>query len=160
MKRALLATLFCVAATAAWAGDDPTAIARSVGEKFGAACGAGNVDAVLALYRKDARVVYPGEGESATDPAALRRMVADTCKPGGAKLELVGYKAVWIDKAHTAIASLGDWRLNATGPDGKPVATPVRATEVLVKTKGGWMYAVDHASIGVAPPPPAPGTSR
>ena len=25
-----------------------------------------------------------------------------------------------------------------------------------LQTKGGWKYAVDHASIGVSPPPPTP----
>ena len=154
MKRALLATLFCVAASAARAADDPAAIARSVGEKFEAACDAGNVDAVLALYQKDARVVYPGEGQSATTAAELRRMVSDTCKPGGAKFKLLGYRAVWIDAVHTVVGALGDWEATGEGPDGNPLSMKLRATEVLVKTKDGWKYAVDHASFGVPPPPP------
>jgi ketosteroid isomerase-like protein len=153
MRRALAAAVLCLAASAARAGDDPTAIARAVGDKFGAACGAGDVKAVLALYRKDARVVYPGAGETASNPQELEKLVTATCKKGGPKLELVGYRAVWIDASHTVIGSLGDWRMTAPGPDGKPATTPVRATEVIVKTKAGWRYAVDHASIGAALPP-------
>lgn len=154
MTRALALAALCLVAAAARAADDPTAIAKAVGEKFAAACGSGDVKGVLALYRKDARVVYPGAGDTATNPQELEKLVTATCVKGGPKLELVGYKAVWVDVAHTAIASLGDWSMSAPGPDGKPATTPVRATEVIVKTKGGWKYAVDHASIGVPPAPP------
>jgi ketosteroid isomerase-like protein len=154
VRRAFLAALFCVAtaAGATAAADDPTAIARSVGERFEAACDAGKIDAVMALYQKDARVVYPGEGQSATEPTQLRRIVGDTCKPGGPKLKLVGYRAVWIDAAHTVIGALGDWEASGAGPEGQPMTTKLRATEVIVKTKEGWKYAVDHASFGVPAP--------
>jgi len=152
--RALALTLLCVAAASgARAADDPAAIAKTLGDKFAAACGSGNVEAVLTLYRDDARVVYPGAGQSAAGKAELRPMVEATCRKGGPELKLVGYRAVFIDAKHTAIASLGDWSMAGTGPDGKATVTPVRATEVLVKDKGGWRYAVDHASIGVPPAP-------
>jgi ketosteroid isomerase-like protein len=163
MKRVLLATLICVASASASAADDPGAIAKNVGEKFAAACGAANVDAVLALYRADARVVYPGAGETATNPGELRAMVKDTCLKGGPQFKLLGYRAVWADDAHTVVAALGDWSVVSTGPDGRSMSTPVRATEVLVKTKAGWRYVVDHASVGIpadnpppsgSPPPP------
>jgi len=153
VTRALAAAALCLLASAARAADDPVAIARAVGDKFAAACGAGDVKAVLALYRADARVVYPGAGEMASTPQELEKMVASTCKKDGPKLELVSYKAVWVDASHTAIASLGDWSMTAPGADGKPAKTQVRATEVIVKTKKGWRYVVDHASIGVPPAP-------
>jgi len=155
VKRALLATLLCVVARPAFgAGDDPAAIARSVGERFDAACSAGNVDAVLALYRDDARVVYPGAGQTAVNRGELRAIVAQTCVKGGPKITLLGYRAVWVDAAHTVVAALGDWSMSGTGSDGTPTTVPLRAVEVLVKTKAGWQYAADHASIGVPPPPP------
>jgi ketosteroid isomerase-like protein len=153
MKRLALALALIACATRAHAADDPEKIAHQVGEKFAKACDSGVVGAVLGLYQADARVVYPGAGQSATDKESLAKLVTDTCKPGAPKPELVGYRAVWVDKAHTVIAALGDWKLTAPGPDGKDVVTPIRATEVLVKTKGGWKYAVDHASIGVPPAP-------
>jgi ketosteroid isomerase-like protein len=154
MRRALLAGLLCVCASAASAaGDDPTAIAKSVGEKFAKACGSADVKTVLSLYRDDARVVYPGAGETATDRETLTKMVTATCTADGPKFELVGYKAVWADAAHTVVAAYGDWQVVMKGADGKTSTAPVRATEVLAKTKGGWKYVVDHASIGVPPAP-------
>jgi ketosteroid isomerase-like protein len=160
LMRALALTLLCVVASSARAADDPAAIAKIVGDKFAAACAAGNVAAVLALYRDDARVVYPGAGQSAAGKAELRGMVEATCrKGGGPELKLNGYRAVFVDAKHTTIASLGDWSMAGTGPDGKPTVTPVRATEVLVKDKAGWRYAVDHASVGIPlPPAEAPAT--
>lgn len=155
MKAALFATLLCVSAASARAGDDPTAIARAVGEKFDKACGAGDVEAVLALYRDDARVVYPGAGQSATNPTELRKLVTETCVKDGPKLTLVGYRAIWVDAAHTVVAALGDWSMSGTAPDGTPTTTPLRAVEVIAKTPKGWKYVADHASLG-APPPPAP----
>jgi ketosteroid isomerase-like protein len=80
--------------------------------------------------------------------------VADTCVKGGPKLTLVGYRAIWIDDAHTVIGALGDWTMSGNDADGKPMTTPLRATEVIIKTPSGWKYVVDHASIGV--PAPAP----
>ena len=148
MSRAALAVLICVAAGMASAGDDPNKVAEEIGAKFTAACDAGNVEAVLALYQSDARVVYPGEGQSAGDPKELRRVVTETCVKGGPKFELVSHHAIWLDKAHTVAASLNEWKV--TGPDGKP-GPALRATEVMVKSKDGWKYAVDHASFGVPP---------
>jgi len=158
VTRGVIAALLCAVASPAFAaGADPAAIARSVGEKFDAACAAGDVNSVLALYRDDARVVYPGAGQTATNKGELRHIVAQTCVKGGAKITLVGYRAVWIDDAHTVVGALGDWTMAGTDADGKPVTIPLRATEVLVKSKAGWLYAVDHASIGVpAPPEPKP----
>lgn len=156
VTRALAAVLCLTASTAGAAGDDPNAIARAVGEKFAAACGAADVDAVLALYRDDARVVYPGAGLTATSPTELRKIVSATCAKGGPKFTLVGYHAVWADAAHTVVAALGDWSAESAGPDGTPTSVPVRAVEVLVKTPAGWRYVADHASIGVVPAAPAP----
>jgi len=154
--RALAATLLCVVASAARAGDDPSGIAKTVGLKFAAACNAHDVDAVMALYRDDARVVYPGEGETAADKTQLRALVGATCVPNGPDFKLVGYKSVWVDAAHTTIASLGDWNISGSEPDGRAMVTHVRATEVIVKTPAGWRYVVDHASLGVPHPPAEP----
>jgi len=140
----------CAAASLAnAAADDPNAIAREVGEKFAAACNDAKVDAVLALYRDDARVVYPGAGQTATSKAELKKLVSATCVPGAPKFKLVGYKAVWADAAHTVVAALGDWTVSGVGPDGTPASAPVRSVEVLVKTGPGWQYVGDHASAGI-----------
>ncbi len=104
MKRAALALALCLVASRALSAEDPDKIAESIGAKFTAACDAGNVDAVLALYQKDARVVYPGENQSAGDSKELRRVVTETCVKGGPKFELVSHHAIWLDAAHTVVA--------------------------------------------------------
>ena len=40
-----------------------------------------------------------------------------------------------------------------SGPDGKPITARVRTTELLHRSKGKWRYVIDHASIGLPPPP-------
>jgi ketosteroid isomerase-like protein len=146
-----LALALWLAAPAALASDDPNKIAEEVGAKFSAACAAGDVNAVVALYQADARVVYPGEGQSAADPKALRRAVGETCVKGGPRFFLVARQAIWLDAAHTVVASLNEWKV--VPPEGQAAGPPLRATEVMVKTKDGWKYAVDHASFGVTRSP-------
>lgn len=43
----------------------------------------------------------------------------------------------------------------AQAPDRKPVTMRIRTTELLHKSSGQWRYAIDHASIGLPPPPAA-----
>jgi hypothetical protein len=41
------------------------------------------------------------------------------------------------------------------GPDGKPATFRVRTTEILKRQGDKLVYVVDHASIGLPPPPAA-----
>ncbi len=51
------------------------------------------------------------------------------------------------------VVTHGTWEQSAQGPDGKPTTLVIRTTEVLKATHCKWWYVVDHASIGVPPPP-------
>lgn len=162
MRRLAIASLilgFPVVASAQPGGDAvATAIARDLGERFKAACTAGDADAVAALYTDDATAVFPSEGAVAQGRAAIVALAREQCrKDAGGELVMEAVRARFL--AADAIAATGRWRQRATGPDGKPVEVVVRTTEVLVRGADGWQYVSDHASVGLpaaaAPTPEA-----
>lgn len=51
------------------------------------------------------------------------------------------------------IATIGHWEETFTAPDGKVQTAQVRTTEILRKKGNQTFYVVDHASLGVPPPP-------
>jgi uncharacterized protein (TIGR02246 family) len=142
----------CAFAEAAFA--DATAIAKQHDEAFGKACSAGDVKAVVALYTDDAYVIWPGAGEEGKGKAAIEKLATGLCDPKlGTKAVLKDDVGLQLDPTHIAI--VGHWEVTQKGPDGKPMTSQIRASEVIVKTAGGWRYVVDHASIGVPPAEPA-----
>jgi len=130
---------------------DPTAEARALGDRFGAAVASGNVDAVLALYADDARVIYPGHGEEARGKAELKAML-ERSLPGMRGLVLVqkSTDAVAVDPTH--VMNVGRWEARTVAPNGRRTTATVRTSELLTKENGTWVYLVDHASIGTPPP--------
>lgn len=145
--------ILLVVAFAAPASADATADAKAHSEAFARACEAGDVPGVLALYTDDATVVWPGAGEEAKGKAGLEKLVTNFCVKAKPKLVMKSIEGIPLDDAH--IATVGHWEGVMTTPNGKRVTSQVRTTEVLVKSGAGWRYVVDHASIGL-PPPPAP----
>jgi uncharacterized protein (TIGR02246 family) len=145
---ALLLFLFASSAAA-----DPNDIGMAHSEAFGKACAAGDIHGVLALYEDDATVIWPNEGEVAHGKAEIEKLARTLCKTGqpGPKLKSQSSKQVAPDY----IVNVGMWDATATGPDGKPVTAEVRTTEVIHLVNGKWLYTVDHASIGLPPPPAA-----
>ena len=133
---------------------DPTSDGRAVSEAFQKAVAAGDVDAVMALYRDDARVIWPGQGEEAKGKAAIaelaRKLIAAT---KGAELVLESQESLPLGDGF--IANVGHWKQSFTTPGGTRQSVEVRTSEVLQKTDGKWLYLIDHASVG-APPPRAP----
>ena len=122
-------------------------------DAFARACEAGNVDAVLALYTDDAIVVWPGAGEEGKGKAAIEELATGFCKGArNLKLTLKSLDVVPLDDTHAA--TVGHWEGASTGPGGKRMTGAIRATEVLVKSDGGWRYLIDHASAGVTAPRP------
>ena len=146
--------MLLVAALATTAFGDATTTARAHSEAFGKACNAGDIKAVMALYTDDAFVVWPGAGEEARGKAAIEKLATGLCDP---KLETkaVLTSVVGVLLAPTHIASMGHWDFTQNGPDGKPATSQIRTTEIIQKGASGWRYLVDHASIGMAAPPPA-----
>jgi uncharacterized protein (TIGR02246 family) len=142
-----------------WAGvalADPTADAKAVGDAFAKAMAARDVPAVLALYRDDATIIWPGRGEEGSGKAAIERIVRDTLASSPKDLEFVqkGNQARALGSDY--IVNVGTWETSFTGPRGRRVTQAVRTSEVLQKVDGRWLYVVDHASVGTPPPAARP----
>ena len=143
--------MLLVVTLAAPAFADATADARAHDEAFAKACEAGDVKGAVALYADDAVVVWPGAGEEAKGKAQIEKLAANLCDPKTKpKAVIKSDEGVALGDSHIAIT--GHWELSQTGPNGKRTTTPIRVTEIIVKTPAGWRYVSDHASIGVAPP--------
>jgi uncharacterized protein (TIGR02246 family) len=153
MLRRLAVTTLLVLAFAAPAMADATAEAKAVGEAFGKALAACDQPAIELLYENDAVAIFPGLGDEAKGKDAIGKMAIGVCKSGTIKQVSSEARNVGDDY----IINVGRWEQAATGPDGKPATALIRTTELLHKgADGKWRYVVDHASIGVPPPPPAP----
>lgn len=131
---------------------DAAVIARDLDERFGAACNAGDVAAVTALYADDATAIFPMEGGVAHGKAEIGKLVTLACQPPSVG-QLEQLSAHFLTPSHISV--IGQWKQTLPGPDGKPVAMAVRTSEILVRTAAGWRFLVDHASVG-APPPAKP----
>jgi uncharacterized protein (TIGR02246 family) len=150
MRNSNVLVLVVALATAAPAFADATAIAKAHDEAFGKACVEGDVKAVLALYTDDAYVIWPGAGEEAKGKAAIEKLATGLCNAKlGTQAVLTSTVGLQLDPSHIAI--IGHWEFTQSGPDGKPVTSQIRASEIIVKTAHGWRYMVDHASIGMPP---------
>jgi uncharacterized protein (TIGR02246 family) len=150
MTKWLVAIGVLVSAGAALA--DPTADGKAVGDAFAKAMAARDVPAVLALYRDDASIIWPGRGEEGTGKAAIERIVRETMASTPKDFEFVqkGNQARALGSDY--IVNVGTWETGFTGPRGRRITQTVRTSEVLQKVDGRWLYVVDHASIGTPPP--------
>ncbi len=154
--RTILACCVLVAAvgTPALVRGDAAADGRAVSEAFEKAVAAGDLQAVLALYRDDASVIWPGQGEEAKGKAAIEQLARRLLSAmKGARLVLKSQDSMPLGDGY--IANVGRWEQSFTARSGKPVTLQVRTSEVLAKTGGKWLYLVDHASVGVPPAKPA-----
>jgi len=152
MTKWLLPVLLCALATPAL--PDPASDGRAHAEAFARAFNASDVQGVLALYTDDASVIWPGQGETAKGKAEIEKLVANTFKGmHGQKASIRSIDAIPLDESH--MVTVGLWDSTFTDPSGRVQKSVVRTSEVLLKTPVGWRYMVDHASIGVPPPPAA-----
>ncbi len=133
---------------------DATADGKAVSEAFEKAVAAGDLQAVLALYRDDASVIWPGQGEEGTGKAAIEKLARSfLADMKSARLVLKSQRSIPLGEGY--IVNLGHWEQSSTSPQGKRTSVEIRTSEVLAKTDGKWLYLVDHASVGVAAPKPA-----
>lgn len=108
--------------------------------RFVAAFNSGNVDAVMALYEPDASFV-PQPGQVVQGRDAIRQ----------ATLQFLSLKGTMqIDSVFTVhgpgmALTRGQWKLSATGSDGKLVEMTGQSVEVLRQQPNGeWLVAIDH----------------
>jgi len=135
---------------------DANSDAKAVTDAFSKAFAACDVPAVVAMYEKDATIIWPGRDEFGTGKAAIERIVKENCTtPSQHSLAEVSSNARPIGKDY--IIHTGELDDTTAGPDGKPVKLRIRVSELLHKSGGTWRYVVDHASAGLPPPPPASG---
>lgn len=150
MRAAAIGVLIAALVTPALA--DSAAPGKEVSESFQKACSASDIPAVMKLYEDDATVIWPGAGQIAKGKAEIQKLATGLCKPSG-DLKLVSQESKSIGGDY--ILNVGRWEGTEPGPDGKPSKFEVRTTELLHRSGGKWRYAVDHASIGLPPPPPS-----
>ena len=131
---------------------DPVADADSVNDAFYKAAAACDIPAVLTLYEDNAVVIWPGQGEFAVGKPAFQKILETYCG-GGVKqsFKVVSSDARPVGKDY--IIHFGQLEVTTQGPDAKPVTLRVRTDELLHKSGGKWRYAIDHASVGLPPPP-------
>jgi ketosteroid isomerase-like protein len=145
----------CLVATPVFA--DATSEAKAHSEAFERAMNAGDVKAILALYSDDAHVIWPGQGDEATGKPEIEKLIVGTLKAfPDAKSTLKSQKVVPLGSGYTGI--IGSWELSYKDADGKTKTMQLRTTEVIKKQGKHTVYVIDHASVGV-PPPPAEGAA-
>ena len=140
---------------------DTATQARAHSEAFARAMNTGNVEAALALYSDDARVIWPGEGEEARGKTAIRALIETTLRsfPKDSRLALHSQDAVAL--ADGLIATVSHWQQTYTRGDGTKATAMFRATEIIRLDGRATLYVLDHASAGLrAPGTGAPPTTR
>ena len=131
---------------------DPAAVVKAHSDAFGKAFNSCDIPAVLELYENNAVLIWPGEGEVANGKASIAKVIKSVCAEAAkSSLKQVSSDSHAIGKGY--IINVGMWDDTMPGPDGKPITARVRTTELLHKSNGKWRYMVDHASIGLPPPP-------
>jgi uncharacterized protein (TIGR02246 family) len=144
-----LATIV-VSAGSAWA--DPAAVVKAHSDAFAKAFNSCDVPAALDLYEDNAVLIWPGEGQVATGKAEIEKVIKDQCS-GAGKSSLKEVSSDSRAVGDDYIINIGMWDSTAPAPDGKPATARVRTTELLHKSGDQWRYVIDHASIGLPPPP-------
>ena len=123
-------------------------IARAHSEAFARAMNAQDIDATLALYAEDARVIWPGVGDEAQGKIAIRALIVSTLKsfPKDSRLELKSQDAMALGDGY--IATVSHWEQAYTRDDGTKATVQARATEIIRLNERGSLYVIDHASFG------------
>jgi uncharacterized protein (TIGR02246 family) len=108
---------------------------------FEKAFNAGDLQGMMALYEPDAILIPQPGAESVQGLQAIRSALEGFLMLKG-KMELQTKHVV----RHGDIALLrGAWRLQGTGPDGKPVEMVHGSAEVVRRQPDGrWLYIIDH----------------
>lgn len=129
---------------------DAVAEAKAANDAFSKAFEACDVPAVMALYEDNAVLIRPGQGEFAIGKPAIEKVIKGYCSsPVKPSIKVISSDARQVGLDH--IIHYGQLDTTIAGPDGKPVTTRIRTSELLHKSHGKWRYEVDHASAGLPP---------
>jgi ketosteroid isomerase-like protein len=134
---------------------DALAIAKAHDERVNNAVKQCKPQDMIDLYENDAVAIFPGEGEIGRGKGEIAKIVNNFftgfCPDKDKK---VGYKDVSFNAIELSPKYIMIIRVvDVTDKDGNLVR--LRTTELIHKSSGRWRYLIDHASIGVPPPPPA-----
>lgn len=140
--------LFVLSAVTTPAFGDTASLARAHSEAFARAMNAQDVDAALALYAEDARVIWPGLGDEAHGKIAIRALIDSTLMsfPKDSRLMLKSQEAIAL--GHGYISTVSHWEQAYTRDDGTKATAQIRATEIIRVIEGASLYVIDHASFG------------
>jgi uncharacterized protein (TIGR02246 family) len=118
----------------------PDAKPHDAHRQFEEAYNSGNIDALLALYTPDARLVTEAGNVLIGHDAIRRDLLGFLSIKGRMTVETIS--AIRAD----AVALLrAQWRLGGTGPGGEPVALTGKTAEVVQQQADGrWLFLIDH----------------
>ena len=133
---------------------EKVAAADAVDKQFVEAFNRQDVDAVMALYWNNPKLVSMApEGMGTAGWDAAKADSADMFKTmPGAKIEILTHH----NDAHgDVVLGWGTWRMTIPTPAGPQVAEG-RYTDAKMMHDGKWVYVQDHASVPLPSPPPVP----
>lgn len=118
----------------------PAHTPEEVHRVFVEAFNAGDLDALLALYEPDARMV-PEPGHVVAGAEAIRGVLAGFLATKGT---IVLTTRTAVPAGELALLH-GEWTLRGTGPDGQPLELAGRTAEVVRRQPdGSWRYVIDN----------------
>ena len=124
--------------------------AQQVDQAWVKAVKANDVEAVMALYAPDAVAFFP-DGDFKGAPA-IRKSWADFLAQFTVKD--ASSEGTYQTTGDTSLG-WGHWSMTvAPKGGGDPMVMKGRATVVVKRMGGKWLYVVDHASVPLAPPSP------
>jgi ketosteroid isomerase-like protein len=90
----------------------------------------------------------------AVGKAAIEKVFKANCS-GTSKQSIAPVSSDARSLGKNYIMHFGQLDSTITGADGKSVTLRIRDTELLHKSGGKWRFVLDHASVGIPPPPSA-----
>jgi uncharacterized protein (TIGR02246 family) len=113
---------------------------EEIHSRFATAFNSGNVDAIVALYDPEATLV-PQPGQVVKGRDAIRQALLQFLALKGT----MQVKSIFTVHGPGVALTRGQWKLNGTGPDGKPIEMAGQSVEVLRQQPNGeWLLIVDH----------------
>ena len=106
---------------------------------FSRALNAGDIEALMKLYEPQA-VLRPAPGQAIQGAAAIREALSGflALKP------TITIEVKTLGQCGDLALTTGKWRLQGTGPDGKPVDMTGQSIEVARRqSDGSWLVAID-----------------